>query len=282
MAGAAARSSPIHVRFGEFELDEANALLLRGGSSIALSPTPFGLLCALARRPGTLLTKHALLDEVWGHQFVSDSVLKGAISDVRTALDDDPHEPRFIETVPRRGYRFIAVSTGRFGGAAFLRARRQCMHRHRQINRRTIHSSVEPKNSHTLRRAWDRVERWQARRILDCRRARHWQDNADRSLYFRTRRRFLAREAIAYSTMEAASRITLSSKPSRSCVAMTPRSRLYCALSRRPGCCNSPGSVPRNNAKPCCESLSESIWNGCCARWANSWTATPRGDDCCW
>ena len=51
--------------------------LLRGGSAIALSPTPFGLLCALARHPGALLTKHALLDEVWGHRFVSDSVLKG-------------------------------------------------------------------------------------------------------------------------------------------------------------------------------------------------------------
>jgi DNA-binding winged helix-turn-helix (wHTH) protein/tetratricopeptide (TPR) repeat protein len=111
MAGASAQSSPLHVRFGEFELDEANALLLRGGSAIALSPTPFGLLCALARHPGALLTKHALLDAVWGHRFVSDSVLKGAISDVRTVLDDDPQHPRFIETVPRRGYRFVAAAT---------------------------------------------------------------------------------------------------------------------------------------------------------------------------
>ena len=111
MPGASTRSSPLHVRFGEFELDEANALLLRGGSAVALSPTPFGLLCALARHPGALLTKHTLLDEVWGHRFVSDSVLKGAISDVRTVLDDDPQHPRFIETVPRRGYRFIAVLT---------------------------------------------------------------------------------------------------------------------------------------------------------------------------
>lgn len=101
--------SPIHVCFGEFELDEGNARLLRGGSAVALSPTPFGLLCALARRPGTLLTKHALLDRVWGHRFVSDSVLKGAISDVRLALQDDPQQPRYIETVPRRGYRFIAA-----------------------------------------------------------------------------------------------------------------------------------------------------------------------------
>ena len=43
---------PLRVRFGEFELDEANALLLRGGRAIDLAPTPFGLLCALVRHPG--------------------------------------------------------------------------------------------------------------------------------------------------------------------------------------------------------------------------------------
>ena len=76
MAGVVGSSRPLHVRFGEFELDEANALLLRGGSAIPLAPTPFGLLCALVRQPGSLLTKHALLDQVWGHRYVSDSVLK--------------------------------------------------------------------------------------------------------------------------------------------------------------------------------------------------------------
>jgi DNA-binding winged helix-turn-helix (wHTH) protein/tetratricopeptide (TPR) repeat protein len=111
MTESSARSNPLHVRFGEFELDEANARVLRDGKPVALAPTPFGLLCALVRRPGALLTKHALLDEVWGHRYVSDSVLKGAISDVRTVLNDDAQRPRFIETVPRRGYRFIAVLT---------------------------------------------------------------------------------------------------------------------------------------------------------------------------
>jgi DNA-binding winged helix-turn-helix (wHTH) protein/tetratricopeptide (TPR) repeat protein len=98
----------VRVRFGEFELDETNARLLHRGSAVGLAPTPFALLCALARQPGALLTKHALLDEVWGHQFVSDSVLKTAISDLRMVLGDDPRRPRFIETVSRRGYRFIA------------------------------------------------------------------------------------------------------------------------------------------------------------------------------
>jgi DNA-binding winged helix-turn-helix (wHTH) protein len=101
-------SDPVAFRFAEFELDEANASLIRGGKPVALAPTPFALLCALVKRPGTLFTKHALLDEVWGHQFVTDSVLKTAISDLRTALGDDPRQPRYIETVARRGYRFIA------------------------------------------------------------------------------------------------------------------------------------------------------------------------------
>jgi len=100
------------VRFDAFELDEANALLLRDGKAVTLAPKPFEVLCALARRPGSLLTKHALLDDVWGHQFVTDSVLKTAISEVRAALDDDPKQPRYIETVSRRGYRFIGATFG--------------------------------------------------------------------------------------------------------------------------------------------------------------------------
>ena len=101
------------VRFDIFELDEANASLLREGKPVSLAPTPFAVLCALVRQPGSLLTKNALLDEVWGHRFVSESVLKTAISEIRTALRDDARQPRFIETVSRRSYRFIAVATAR-------------------------------------------------------------------------------------------------------------------------------------------------------------------------
>ena len=109
MSRPASSSNPVHVRFAEFELDEANARLERNGQAVALAPTPFSLLCALARQPGALLTKDALLDAVWGHQFVSESVLKTAISDLRIALGDNPRKPRFIETVSRRGYRFIGA-----------------------------------------------------------------------------------------------------------------------------------------------------------------------------
>jgi len=108
MSRPAPAANPLHIRFAEFELDEANASLRRAGVAVALAPTPFNLLCALARGNGALLSKDALLDAVWGHQFVSESVLKTAVSDLRIALGDSPREPRFIETVSRRGYRFIA------------------------------------------------------------------------------------------------------------------------------------------------------------------------------
>src|SRR5208283_3384096 len=109
-ARSSASSNPVRVRFDRFELDEANARLLRDGTAVALAPTPFAVLCALVRQPGSLLTTNTLLDEVWGHQFVTDSVLRTAISELRTALDDDARKPRFIETVSRRGYRFIAAA----------------------------------------------------------------------------------------------------------------------------------------------------------------------------
>ena len=122
-SGHPAVVNPVRQRFDAFELDEPNALLLRDGKAVALAPRPFAVLCALARRPGSLLTKPALLDEVWGHRFVSDSVLKTAVSEVRSALDDHPRQPRFIETVARRGYRFIA-STHPISTAALVRVDR--------------------------------------------------------------------------------------------------------------------------------------------------------------
>lgn len=110
MSRPARAANRLHIRFAEFELDEANASLQRHGKAVALAPTPFNLLCALARQPGALLTKDSLLDEVWGHQFVTESVLKTAVSDLRLVLGDNPREARIIETVSRRGYRFIAAT----------------------------------------------------------------------------------------------------------------------------------------------------------------------------
>jgi DNA-binding winged helix-turn-helix (wHTH) protein len=111
------------LRFDRFELDEAEARLTCAGKPVALAPKPFAVLCALARTPGRLVTKNALLDLVWGHRFVSESVLKSAISELRAALDDDPKQPRYIETVSRHGYRFTdaAVSSPTQSAAAVER-----------------------------------------------------------------------------------------------------------------------------------------------------------------
>jgi len=104
--------SVARLHFDRFELDEAEARLTCAGEPVALAPKPFAVLCALARTPGCLVTKNAMLDLVWGHRFVTESVLKTAISEARAALGDDPKEPRYIETVSRRGYRFIASTIG--------------------------------------------------------------------------------------------------------------------------------------------------------------------------
>jgi DNA-binding winged helix-turn-helix (wHTH) protein/tetratricopeptide (TPR) repeat protein len=113
---------PLRLRFDAFELDEGNARLTRDGRPVALPPKAFGVLCALARRPGQLVTKDALLDAVWGHQHVSESVLKTTISALRVALADDAKQPRLIETAARRGYRFIGSTEPRrvdIGAMAF-------------------------------------------------------------------------------------------------------------------------------------------------------------------
>jgi DNA-binding winged helix-turn-helix (wHTH) protein len=108
-ADPAATGQYLRLRFERFELDEAEARLAQAGEPVSLAPKPFAVLCALARTPRTLITKNALLDSVWGHRFVTESVLKSTISELRAALGDDPRHPRFIETVSRRGYRFIAA-----------------------------------------------------------------------------------------------------------------------------------------------------------------------------
>ncbi|MBX3606393.1 MAG: AAA family ATPase [Piscinibacter sp.] len=112
--------TPLLTRFGDFQLDEGNARLTRGGAPVELQPKAFEVLCALLRTPGQLVLKDTLLDGVWGHRHVSESVLKSVINQLRNALGDDARQPRFIETAARRGYRFIAALQGPAGPAAAL------------------------------------------------------------------------------------------------------------------------------------------------------------------
>ncbi len=96
------------VRFGEFELNQDTFELLRAGEPVALEPRVLSLLCFLIDNRGQLVGKDRLLDELWGHRFVSESALATQIKRLRQALGDDGQKQEIIKTVHGRGYRFVA------------------------------------------------------------------------------------------------------------------------------------------------------------------------------
>jgi predicted ATPase len=95
-------------RFNSFRLDTVNACLWRGRQMISLTPKAFAVLRYLVEHAGQLVTKDALLAAIWPEVYVSEGVLTGCIRELRKALGDHPQAPRSIQTVHRRGYRFIA------------------------------------------------------------------------------------------------------------------------------------------------------------------------------
>jgi DNA-binding winged helix-turn-helix (wHTH) protein/tetratricopeptide (TPR) repeat protein len=98
--------------FGEFVLDPAERTLMRNGAAIALPPRAFDLIQMLVERAPHLVTKTAIMSNVWSQAFVEETNLAVAISLLRKQLgDDDPQNRRFIQTVPKLGYRFIAPVT---------------------------------------------------------------------------------------------------------------------------------------------------------------------------
>src|SRR5881296_3500439 len=97
--------------FEGFSLDLANERLVCDGEVVALTPKAFAVLRRLVEGGGKLVTKAELLRAGWVDTHVSDGVIKLSILEIRRALGDDSSAPRFIETVPRRGYRFIATRT---------------------------------------------------------------------------------------------------------------------------------------------------------------------------
>ena len=98
------------VRFGEFELDRSGGDLRRLGHRIMLQDQPLIVLDMLIARAGTIVTRQELCQRLWPEAFVDfDNGLNNAVSRLRTALEDSATTPRFVETVGRRGYRFIAA-----------------------------------------------------------------------------------------------------------------------------------------------------------------------------
>jgi DNA-binding winged helix-turn-helix (wHTH) protein/Tol biopolymer transport system component len=112
------------VRVGLFEIDLTSGELYKSGRKIALQQQPFRVLSALIERPGEVVTRENLHSELWpSDTYVAfDEGLNTAIRKLRAAFGDSADNPRFIETVPRRGYRFIAPLSRDNGSAAALDA----------------------------------------------------------------------------------------------------------------------------------------------------------------
>lgn len=99
--------------FAGFQLDLWSGELRRDGVLVKLQPQPAKVLVLLASRAGKIITRAELAEEVWGSETFVDFEhgLNYAIRQIRTALEDDAEQPRFLETIPKRGYRFIAPVT---------------------------------------------------------------------------------------------------------------------------------------------------------------------------
>jgi DNA-binding winged helix-turn-helix (wHTH) protein/tetratricopeptide (TPR) repeat protein len=102
------------VRFGSFEADLQEGKLTKMGSRVRLQEQPFRILAQLLERPGQLVTREEIRQKLWSHDtYVGfDDALNTAVRKLREALNDSADNPRFLETVPRRGYRFVAPVDG--------------------------------------------------------------------------------------------------------------------------------------------------------------------------
>src|SRR5215471_13151260 len=97
------------LRFGVFEADLRTGELSKQGKRLSLQEQPFRLLALLLEKPGELVTRKELQDKLWPQTIVDfDHGLNKAISKIREALGDSAENPRFVETVASRGYRFLA------------------------------------------------------------------------------------------------------------------------------------------------------------------------------
>jgi Tol biopolymer transport system component/DNA-binding winged helix-turn-helix (wHTH) protein len=105
-----------YYRFDDVQIDLRNFRVLKAGKTVQVEPKALNLLIFLVENRGRLVAKRELLDAVWNDAFVTESVLTRSIGQLRKGLADDAKEPRYIETVPTRGYRFIAQVEAEHGG----------------------------------------------------------------------------------------------------------------------------------------------------------------------
>src|SRR5271165_5733794 len=101
------------IRFEDFELDGRNYYLRRSGANLKMERIPMELLLLLVGRAGELVTREDITEKLWGKDVHLDTenAINTAIRKIRLALGDDPAQPRFVQTVTGKGYRFIARLT---------------------------------------------------------------------------------------------------------------------------------------------------------------------------
>jgi DNA-binding winged helix-turn-helix (wHTH) protein len=106
--------------FADFRLIPSEGLLLQNGKPISLSLKAFSTLVFLVERHGHLVNKAELIEEVWENAFVEEAAVSRCVWTIRSALGEDSKSSRFIQTIPRRGYRFVhLVSVTTNGSGAF-------------------------------------------------------------------------------------------------------------------------------------------------------------------
>src|SRR5437868_4200239 len=100
---------PKHVyQFGPFQLDTGQRLLMRDGENIPVTRKAFDTLCLLVENSGRVLQKEEMMKSIWPDSYVEEATLAQNVFTLRRVLDESPVDAHYIETVPRRGYRFIA------------------------------------------------------------------------------------------------------------------------------------------------------------------------------
>ena len=106
-----ARYPPGLIRFGPFALDPNNRELRKRGYLVRLQPQQLAVLLLLTERAGQIVSREEIHQRIWGNDTFVDFErgINFSINQIRAALGDDADKPRFIETIPRRGYRFIAA-----------------------------------------------------------------------------------------------------------------------------------------------------------------------------
>src|SRR5258708_4209976 len=94
--------------FKTFCLDTTNHLLWRNGDRVPITPKAFDVLAYLVEHAGRVVTQDEILEVVWSETYVNPEVLRKYILEIRKVLGDRPGKPEFVETLPKRGYRFVA------------------------------------------------------------------------------------------------------------------------------------------------------------------------------